>query len=66
MQLEKAYVMDIVVANLIIVEVKAVEKLNPIYQNQLLTYLRLSKLPVGLLINFNVRVLRDGLRRLLC
>ena len=66
MPLEKAYVMDIVVASLIIVEVKAVDKLNPIYHNQLLTYLRLSKLPVGLLINFNVRVLRDGLRRLLC
>ena len=66
MQLEKAYVMDILVENKVIIEVKAVEKLVPIHQYQLLTHLRLTSLPVGLLINFNVRVLRDGLRRLLC
>lgn len=48
----------------LVVEIKAVEKLLPIHQAQLLTYLRLSKIRVGLLINFNVPVLRDGLKRM--
>jgi len=45
-------------------EIKAIEKLEPIHEAQLLSYLKLSKCPVGLLINFNVKVLKDGIRRL--
>ncbi len=49
----------------LVVEIKAVEKLMPIHEAQLLSYLRLSKTRVGLLINFNVLLLRDGLKRLI-
>ena len=49
----------------VIVEVKAVAELAPIHEAQLLTYLRLSNRPVGLLINFNTKVLAHGVRRLL-
>jgi len=48
----------------IIVELKAVDNLDPVHQAQLLSYLRLSGCKVGLLINFNVKLLRDGIRRL--
>jgi GxxExxY protein len=48
----------------IIVELKAVDRLLPIHEAQLLTYLKLAQLEVGLLVNFNVRVLKSGLRRL--
>ena len=47
----------------VIVEIKAVDSLAPIYQAQLLSYLRLSGYKVGLLINFNVKVLKNGIRR---
>jgi GxxExxY protein len=57
--------LDLVVERVLIVEVKSVEKIIPIHQAQLLTYLRLQSLSVGLLINFNTEVLRDGLRRIL-
>jgi GxxExxY protein len=49
---------------LIIVEIKAVESLAPIHEAQLLTYLKLAAKPVGLLINFNVPVLRQGIKRM--
>jgi GxxExxY protein len=58
------YRLDIVVRRCVVVELKAVESLLPIHVAQVVTYLRLSQLPVGLLVNFNVRVLRDGLRRI--
>ena len=58
-----AYRMDLVVDEQVIVEVKAVEHLFPIHQAQILTYLRLSGLPLGLLINFNGATLRQGVRR---
>ena len=48
----------------ILLELKAVERLLPIHEAQVITYLRLSQLPVGLLVNFNVTALRNGLRRL--
>jgi GxxExxY protein len=57
--------LDIVVGRSVIVEVKSVDKLMPIHRAQLLTYLRLQELWLGLLINFNVQVLRDGVRRVL-
>ncbi len=56
--------MDVVVAEQIVLEIKAVEKLIPLYQAQLLTYLRLARYPTGLLMNFHSVVLKDGLRRL--
>jgi GxxExxY protein len=57
--------LDIVVENRLVVEVKATEKLLPIHEAQLLSYLRLSRRPVGLLLNFNEPVLRQGLRRMM-
>jgi len=60
---ECAYRLDLMVDGLVIVEVKCVDKLAPIHRAQMLTYLRLTECPVGLLINFNVTVLTDGIRR---
>ena len=54
---------DLIVDSVIIVEVKSVAKLIPIHEAQLLTYLRLSGYKLGLLMNFNVRFLKDGIRR---
>ena len=59
------YRLDIVVENRLILELKAVERLLPIHQAQMLTYLRLLKLKQGLLINFNVPRLVDGVKSLL-
>jgi GxxExxY protein len=56
--------LDIVVANQIVVEIKSVERIIPVHIAQTLTYLRVSKLPIALLMNFNVAVLPDGLRRI--
>jgi GxxExxY protein len=56
--------LDLLVERSVIVELKVVEPLLPLHAAQLLTYLKLSGHHVGLLINFNVRLLRDGLRRL--
>jgi len=63
-RLECGYRMDLVVAEDIVVEVKTVERLLPLHEAQMLTYLRLSAFRTGLLINFNVPVLKDGIRRL--
>ena len=57
------YRMDLVVNDSIIVEIKSIERLNPIHEAQLLTYLRLSGKRVGLLINFNVPILKNGIIR---
>jgi GxxExxY protein len=57
-------VMDFYLPSVLVVELKAVEKLMPIHDAQLLTYLRLSQTHVGLLINFNVPLLKDGIKRL--
>ncbi len=63
-QLDAGYRLDLLVAEQVVVEVKAVESLLPIHEAQLLTYLRLGGWHLGLLINFNVPVLKRGLRRL--
>ena len=55
---------DLLVENQVVVELKAVEKLLPVHDAQLLTYLRLTRLTVGLLVNFNVPLLKEGVRRL--
>jgi GxxExxY protein len=63
--LDCGYRIDLLVEDKIVVELKAVDKLLPIYQSQLLTYLRFMNLKLGLLINFNVRLLKDGIDRLI-
>jgi GxxExxY protein len=63
LKLDCGYRLDIVVSGSVIVEVKAVRKVLPIHRAQLLTYLKLTKYRLGLLINFNVEVLRSGLHR---
>ncbi len=63
-RLDCGYRLDLLVAGAVIVEVKSVEKLAPIHDAQLLTYLKLTGVKVGLLINFNVVVLKAGLKRL--
>ena len=59
-----AYRIDLLAAGKVIIELKAVERLEPIHEAQLLSYLKLSGCKVGLLINFNVKVLKNGIRRL--
>ena len=61
--LECGYRIDLFVENQLIIEIKAVESLHPIHSTQLLTYLKLSKCKLGLLINFNVTHLKDGIKR---
>jgi len=63
-KLDCGYRIDLIVEEAVIVELKCVEKFLPIHEAQLLTYLKLSGLTLGLLINFHVPVLRDGLKRL--
>jgi GxxExxY protein len=63
-ELDCGYRMDVVVKNLIISELKSCEKVEPIHKAQLLTYLKLSGLSLGLLLNFNVPVMRDGIVRI--
>jgi GxxExxY protein len=63
LQLDCGYRLDIVVQRELIIEIKAVEQLMPIHDAQILTYLRLSGHKVGLLINFNKVLLKDGIRR---
>jgi GxxExxY protein len=62
-ELECGYRLDLLVEEKVIVEVKAIDQLAPIHQAQMLSYLKLSGCQVGLLINFNVKVLKDGIRR---
>jgi GxxExxY protein len=62
-KLDCGYRMDLVVEGRVVVELKAVESLAPIHEAVMLTYLRLSGIRLGLLINFNVVVLKDGVRR---
>jgi GxxExxY protein len=61
--IEVGYRLDLIVEDQVIVELKAVAEMHPIYEAQLITYLKLSKRRVGLLINFNVPRLRDGITR---
>ena len=63
-QLELGYRLDIVAENKLILELKTVDKILPIHEAQLLTYLRLSGIETGLILNFNSTVLKNGIRRL--
>ncbi len=64
-KLEAGYRIDLLVENKIIIEVKAVETLTPVHMAQILTYLRLSKNELGLLVNFNVKHLKEGIKRVI-
>ena len=61
--LSVGYRLDLLVENQLVVEVKSVVRLEPIHTAQILTYLRLTGISLGLILNFNVPVLKDGLRR---
>jgi GxxExxY protein len=63
LKLDCGYRLDVVVHDSVVIELKSVEQILPIHQAQLLTYLRLSGKKVGLLINFNVAVLKNGIIR---
>ncbi len=63
--LDGGYRLDLLIEDCLIVEVKSVNSLAPIHEAQLLSYLKLSGCRIGLLMNFNVRVLKDGIRRMI-
>ncbi|HMQ04688.1 MAG TPA: GxxExxY protein [Pyrinomonadaceae bacterium] len=62
--LNAGYRVDLLVEEMVIVELKAVESIHPIHEAQVISYLKLSKKTVGLLINFNVNMLTNGIKRL--
>jgi GxxExxY protein len=63
-KLDCGYRIDVFIEDRIIVELKSVDKILPIHQAQLLTYMKLSNVSIGLLINFNVKYLKDGIKRM--
>lgn len=63
-KLNAGYRLDLLVESRVIVELKAIEKMTPLHEAQLLSYLKLSGCKVGLLINFNVERLKDGIKRI--
>mgnify|MGYP000844180187 CR=1 FL=1 len=63
-KLDAGYRIDLIVGDAVIVELKSVDRLHPIHEAQLISYLKPSGKKVGLLINFNVKLLKDGIRRL--
>ncbi len=63
-RLDCGYRLDLLVEDCVVVELKSVDALEPIHDAQLLTYLKLANLKLGLLINFNVKLLRHGIKRL--
>ena len=65
-RIDAGFRMDMVVGGLVVVEAKAVETILPIHEAQLLTYLKLSGQTLGLLINFNVTLIKNGIRRIVC
>ncbi len=65
MRMEKAYRVDLLVEDLIILELKSVQHILPVHKAQLITYLKLSDMNLGLLLNFNVARMKDGITRLI-
>jgi GxxExxY protein len=63
-RLDFCYQMDVVVDQTVVLEIKATDRIHPLHEAQLLTYLRLSHHPIGLILNFHTVVLKDGIRRL--
>jgi len=62
-RLDAGYRLDLLVDDSVIVEVKAVERIHPVHEAQLLSYLRMTDVKLGLVINFNMKMLRDGIKR---
>lgn len=62
-KLDCGYRLDLVVNNLVIVEIKSIDVVAPVHEAQILTYMKFAKIKVGLLINFNVTILKNGLKR---
>lgn len=62
-ELDKAFYIDVLVENKIIIELKAIEEILPVHEVQLMTYMKLSEIYLGALINFNVPLIKDGIRR---
>jgi len=63
LQLEYGYRIDLLVENTVIVEIKSVDALHPVHEAQILTYMKFAEKKIGLLINFNVKLLKQGLKR---
>lgn len=64
-KLDIGYRIDLLVEDNVVIEVKSVDVLNPVHQGQIMTYLKLSGCRVGLLINFNIQFLKEGMRRVI-
>ena len=62
-RLDLGFRADLIVVNLVIIELKATEKVLPVHKKQLMTYLRLTAMKLGLLVNFNVNLIKDGIER---
>jgi GxxExxY protein len=62
-KLDCGYRIDILVENCVVIELKVVDEFNPVHHAQILTYMKFSEMKVGLLLNFNVTVLKNGIRR---
>jgi GxxExxY protein len=62
-QLECGYKINLLVDDSVVVELKSVDEINPVHKAQILTYMKIADKPVGLLINFNVKILKDGIKR---
>ncbi|HET8935070.1 MAG TPA: GxxExxY protein [Polyangiales bacterium] len=65
LKLQPSYRLDLIVEDQLLIELKAVERLLPVHEAQVITYLKLSGLPVGLLVNFHTAAIKHGLRRLI-
>ncbi len=65
LKLDRGFRIDILVENSIVLELKAVDKITDIHKSQLLTYLKLGKFKLGLLLNFNVKILKQGITRII-
>lgn len=64
LKIDKAFVADLIIDNKVIIEVKSVEKLSPVHEKQLISYLKLSDLKLGLLVNFNESLIKNGIKRI--
>ena len=63
-KLDLGFRADLIVENLVTIELKAIEKVLPVHKKQLMTYLRLTAMKLGLLVNFNVNLIKDGIERI--
>lgn len=63
LKIDNAFKIDLLVENQVIVELKSTDKIHPIHESQIITYMRLSGIKTGLLINFNVPLIKDGIKR---